>query len=164
MSPHFSKSLVFTTTTKKKRPSLAPHHPSLPPSPISPSSTPTTNKIAPQDMASSTETVSPSSVSDGKTNSHPILVIVNMAGQKPLRVNVQSTDSVDSLKAAISEVRDISPASQKLIFKGKKLESGTLEQNKLQKKAAVLLVQIQEKEKEDKGEAIRCEGGCGFWG
>ena len=77
---------------------------------------------------------------------------------------MKSTDSVDSLKAAISEVRDISPAAQKLIFKGKKLETGTLEQNKLQKKAAVLLVQIEAKEKEAQGEAVRCEGGCGFWG
>ena len=89
-----------------------------------------------------------------------------MAGES-FALEVPSSSSIDQLKEAIFGKSQLSPANQQLIFRGKKLETGSLEQNKLTKKATLMVREIKSEKaetKEEKGEAVLCQAGCGFWG
>ena len=98
-------------------------------------------------------------------DSDGIILKILMANES-FALEIPCTSSIEQLKEAIFGKCNLSPTCQQLIFRGKKLESGSLEQNKITKRATLLVRTINsEKIKEQKkGEAVICVGGCGFWG
>jgi hypothetical protein len=93
-----------------------------------------------------------------------VKLIINVVGEDTFSLDVDSSVQVEDLKKRIEILKGISSQRQKLICRGKKLETGTLQQNKVTKKATLLLIKHSEPEKEQKGTQVICKAGCGFWG
>jgi Ubiquitin family/AN1-like Zinc finger/A20-like zinc finger len=110
------------------------------------------------------------------------LMIKGMKGT-PLTLEVSSSDSVSFIKSRIEEAKGIPTEEQRLTFRGRKLEDGTLQNYKLGARATLFLRQIASQVgsssassssttttatstsamTDDKPRPL-CAGGCGFFG
>ena len=93
-----------------------------------------------------------------------VKLTVTVVGEDTFTVDMASTDTVEELKKMIERSKGISVSNQKLVYRGKKLETGSLQQNKIAKKAALLLMKLAVETKEEEGTTVLCRTGCGFWG
>jgi len=92
---------------------------------------------------------------------------VKVLGGDTISLDVNPTDTIENIKGRIEKLQGTPAHQQKLTFRGKALQQGSLQQYNIKKKAMLLLIKnpgAVEVKEEPKGEAVMCRAGCGFWG
>lgn len=91
---------------------------------------------------------------------------VTVLGGDTIKLDVNPGETIDNIKALIEKMQGTPAHQQKLTFRGKALQEGSLSENNIKKKAVLLLIKNPSAENPNppKGESVLCRTGCGFFG
>jgi hypothetical protein len=98
------------------------------------------------------------------TTGELVKLTVTVVGEDTFTVDMGVNETVDDLKRLIEGAKGIPISNQVLKYRGKKLEAGSMQQNNITRRAALLLMKLAVETKEEEAVKVLCRNGCGFWG